>query len=146
MAELSQHDANHGDLARALQGDLLAAAREAQAFAYAPYSNFRVGAAVLTSDGSIYRGCNIENASYGLTVCGERVALFKAISDGRMDIAAVAVVTSAATLCKPCGACRQVIAEFSQADNPIVILSASSTGEVVMETITALLPDNFTLL
>lgn len=146
MPDLTQIEVSHRELADALRGELLAAAREAQASAYAPYSNFAVGAAVLLSDGAIYRGCNVENASFGLTVCAERVALFNAISDGRIDIAAVAVVTSAPRLCKPCGACRQVIAEFSQADNPIVILSASAAGEVQTETIAALLPDTFTLL
>lgn len=146
MADLTQSDVDHAELTQALRGELLAAAREAQASAYAPYSNFTVGAAALLSDGTIYRGCNIENASFGLTVCAERVALFNAISDGRMDIAAIAVVTNAPKLCKPCGACRQVIAEFSQADNPIMVLSATTDGQVTLEPITALLPDNFTLL
>ena len=146
MAEFTQHEINHRELAEDLRGELLAAAREAQASAYAPYSNFAVGAAVLLSDGVIYRGCNVENASFGLTICAERVALFHAISDGRMDIAAVAVVTSAPKLCKPCGACRQVIAEFSQADNPIAVLCASLSGETSLETITELLPDTFALL
>ncbi len=146
MAELTQLEVDHRELTLALRGELLAAAREAQASAYAPYSNFAVGAAVLLSDGAIYRGCNVENASFGLTICAERVALFNAISDGRIDIAAIAVMTSAPKLCKPCGACRQVIAEFSQADNPIVILSASLSGETSLETIADLLPDTFTLL
>ena len=101
---------------------------------------------MLLSDGTIYRGCNIENASFGLTVCAERVAVFSAVSDGRMDVAAVAVVTGAPKLCKPCGACRQVIAEFSQSDNPIVVISAQTSGETVIETILDLLPDNFNLL
>ncbi len=146
MAELTQIEVNHSEMTTSSRGALLAAAREAQSAAYAPYSNFTVGAAVLVSDGSIYRGCNVENASFGLTVCAERVALFNAISDGRLDIVAVAVVTSAPKLCKPCGACRQVIAEFSQADNPIIVLSATQSGETEMQTITALLPDTFTLL
>ncbi len=146
MAELTQLEVDHRELTVALRGELLAAAREAQASAYAPYSNFAVGAAVLLSDGAIYRGCNVENASFGLTICAERVALFNAVSDGRIDIAAIAVVTSAPKLCKPCGACRQVIAEFSQADNPIVILSAALSGETCLESITDLLPDTFTLL
>jgi cytidine deaminase len=146
MTELTQRDVDHRELAQALQGELLAAAREAQAAAYAPYSNFAVGAAVLLSDGTIYQGCNVENASFGLTVCAERVAVFNAISDGRMDIAAIAVITSAPKMCKPCGACRQVIAEFSQADNPIVIISAQTSGETETETITDLLPDTFNLL
>lgn len=146
MTDFTQPEVNYRELASSLREGLLAAAREAQAAAYAPYSNFSVGAAVLLSDGTIYRGCNIENASFGLTICAERVALFHAISDGRIDIAAVAVVTSAPKLCKPCGACRQVIAEFSQADNPIAILCASLVGETSLETISDLLPDTFTLL
>jgi cytidine deaminase len=146
MTELTQQEVNHREMTEALRDELLAAAREAQASAYAPYSNFAVGAAALVSDGSIYRGCNIENASFGLTVCAERVAVFKAISDGHLDIVAVAVVTSAPKICKPCGACRQVIAEFSQADNSIIVLSASPTGDTEMQTITDLLPDTFTLL
>jgi len=126
MTDFIQQEINYREFANSLREELLAAAREAQAAAYAPYSNFSVGAAVLLSDGTIYRGCNI--------------------SDGRIDIAAVAVVTSAPKLCKPCGACRQVIAEFSQADNPIAVLSASLTRESSMETISDLLPDTFTLL
>ena len=146
MAELTQIEINHLEMTEALREELIAAAREAQASAYAPYSNFSVGAAVLTSDGSIFRGCNIENASFGLTICAERVAIFRAISDGRLDIVAVAVVTGAPKLCKPCGACRQVIAEFSQADNPIIVLCASQSGETEMQSIAELLPDTFTLL
>ncbi len=126
--------------------DLVAAAREAQLAAYAPYSNFTVGAAVLLSDGTVYKGCNIENASFGLTVCAERVAIFHAVAAGRMDITAIAVSTSAPKLCKPCGACRQVIAEFSRADAPIVVISTTESGLSATETITDLLPDNFTLL
>lgn len=125
---------------------LLAAAQEAQLSAYAPYSNFAVGAAVLLSDGSIYKGCNVENASFGLTVCAERVAIFHAVTAGRMDIVAIGVITSAPKLCKPCGACRQVIAEFSRADSPIVIISTTESGLSATDTITDLLPDNFTLL
>ena len=125
---------------------LVAAARETQESAYAPYSNFTVGAAVLLSDGTVYKGCNIENASFGLTVCAERVAIFHAVTAGRMDIIAIAVSTSAPKLGKPCGACRQVIAEFSRADHPIVVISTTQSGLSATETITDLLPDNFTLL
>ncbi len=126
--------------------DLVAAARDAQMSAYAPYSNFAVGAAALTGDGTIYRGCNIENASFGLTVCAERVAIFHAVAAGRIDIVAVAVSTAAPTLCKPCGACRQVIAEFSRAQSPVVVVSTTLSGLSATETITDLLPDTFTLL
>ena len=146
MTELTQLDVDHREFTDALRAELLAAAREAQASAYAPYSNFPVGAAVLLSDGTIYRGCNVENASFGLTICAERAAIFNAIADGRMDIVAVAAVTTAHKLCKPCGACRQVIAEFSQADNPIVVVTACAGGETATESITDLLPDTFTLL
>ncbi|MCW3059886.1 MAG: cdd [Capsulimonas sp.] len=146
VTDLLQTDIDHATLVHDLQGEIIAAAREAQAAAYAPYSNFPVGAAVLLSDGTIYRGCNIENASFGLTVCAERVAIFNAIADGRMDIVAIALVTTAARLAKPCGACRQVISEFSQADNPIMIVSTCAGDQVCIEPISALLPDNFTLL
>lgn len=134
------------DLVETHRERLLAEARTAQVSAYAPYSNFSVGAAVLTADGNIYHGCNVENASFGLTVCAERVAVFSAIADGCMDIVAVAVVTSAPRLCKPCGACRQVLIEFSHKENPIMVLSATVAGESALESITDLLPDNFTLL
>ncbi len=133
-------------LSEAAVADLIAAAREAQLSAYAPYSNFTVGAALLLSDGTVYKGCNIENASFGLTVCAERVAVFHAVAAGRMDIVAIAVSTSAPKLCKPCGACRQVIAEFSRADAPIVIISTIGSGLSATETIIDLLPDNFMLL
>jgi len=123
-----------------------AAAKAAAGRAYAPYSKFTVGAAILTSTGNIYSGCNVENASFGLTICAERVAVCQAIADGRMDIVAVAVITAAPRLCKPCGACRQVIAEFSRADNPIIIVSATTSNEVSVDTITDLLPGSFTLL
>jgi len=145
-SQLTQDDVDHAEFTRALRGELLAAAKEAQASAYAPYSNFPVGAAVLLSDGTIYRGCNIENASFGLTICAERVALFNAIADSRMDIVAVAVVTGSPRLCKPCGACRQVIAEFSKADNPIIVISTCATGEVDTVSINDLLPDTFALI
>ena len=125
---------------------LIAAARDAQAAAYAPYSNFTVGAAVLLSDGSIHKGCNIENASFGLTVCAERVAIFQAVAAGRMDIVAIGVSTSARKLCKPCGACRQVSAADSRADSPIIVVSTTQSGLSATETITDLLPDNFALL
>lgn len=125
---------------------LLAAARAAHAAAYAPYSHFSVGAAVLLSDGTIYKGCNVENASYGLTCCAERVAVFSAVADGRADMAAVAVFTDVPTLTKPCGACRQVLAEFSKADNPLLVLCANAAGDTSTQPITDLLPDTFSLL
>ena len=100
---------------------LLAAAKSAQPNAYAPYSRFRVGAALLTKSGKIYTGVNVENASYGLTICAERVAVFKAVSEGHRKFAAIAVVAPSNAL-SPCGACRQVLAEFGE----MVVLCADS--------------------
>jgi cytidine deaminase len=93
--------------------DLLQAACEARKLAYAPYSRFSVGAAVLTDSGRIYSGCNIENASYGLTVCAERIAIFQAIAAGEKRLTALAVVADTPGPAAPCGACRQVMAEFT---------------------------------
>ncbi|MDR3708264.1 MAG: cytidine deaminase [Capsulimonadaceae bacterium] len=126
--------------------NLRAEARGARDAAYCPYSNFSVGAAALCSDGSIFRGCNVENASYGLTVCAERSAIFAAVSAGHIDIVAIALVSSAIKLARPCGACRQVIAEFSSAIAPITVISESLGGEHVVETLADLLPGQFTLL
>jgi cytidine deaminase len=91
---------------------LSAAAREASAFAYCPYSKFRVGAAVLTGDGEIIGACNVENASYGLSICAERVAIFQAVATGHPEIRALVLYTPTAKPVTPCGACRQVLAEF----------------------------------
>lgn len=91
---------------------LVRAAAQARKSAYAPYSRFRVGAAVLTEDGSVYTGANIENASYGLSHCAERVAIHKAVSEGHRKIDTVAVVVNGEEPAMPCGACRQVMAEF----------------------------------
>ena len=126
--------------------NLRAAARDAMAAAYCPYSNFAVGAAVLCSDGAIFIGCNVENASYGLTVCAERNAIFCAVAAGHLDFIALALVTSSMEIARPCGACRQVIAEFSSADLPVRIISESILGQYVIETIAELLPSNFNLL
>lgn len=91
---------------------LIRAAKEVREKAYSPYSNFKVGAAVVTPGGKIYSGCNIENASYGLTNCAERTAIYKAISEGEHTFVALAVVADTTEPVAPCGACRQVIAEF----------------------------------
>ena len=105
---------------------LLAAAREAARFAYCPGSNFHVGAAVVAG-GKLYTGANVENASYGLTICAERVAIFKAVTDGERQLEAIAVACvdvqgdSDATHRMPCGACRQVIAEFANPDTSILV-------------------------
>jgi cytidine deaminase len=92
--------------------DLLAAARKAREFAVAPFSNFKVGAALLTPNGQVVTGCNVENATYGLTVCAERIALFKALSEGRRRFTQVAVIADTEEPTPPCGACRQLLWEF----------------------------------
>jgi cytidine deaminase len=92
--------------------DLIAKAAEAREKALAPYSGFRVGAALETLDGGIYTGCNIENVSYGLSICAERVALWKALSEGAREFRQMAIVTGADVLTSPCGACRQLLWEY----------------------------------
>ncbi|MDH5684073.1 MAG: cytidine deaminase [candidate division WOR-3 bacterium] len=100
---------------------LLEAAKKASRFAYAPYSRFRVGAAVLTKSGKIFTGCNVENASYGLTVCAERIAIFKAIAEAERYFDAIAIYTNTKDFTLPCGACLQVLAEFSENLRVIII-------------------------
>ena len=101
--------------------ELIGLAREARARAYAPYSNFAVGAALLGASGRVYTGCNVENVSYGLTICAERVAVGRAVSEGEREFVAVAVVTQNGA--SPCGACRQVLSEFGP-DMQVVIARA----------------------
>lgn len=118
---------------------LIQAAIETRKQSYSPYSNFAVGAAVLSDDGYIYGGCNIENASYGLTNCAERTAIFNAVSDGKRNISAIAVVADTDRPCSPCGACRQVIGEFKI---PCIIM-ANLKGEYKKVTLEELLPFSF---
>jgi cytidine deaminase len=115
-------------------------ARAAKEAAYAPYSGLRVGAALLTAQGRLYKGCNIENASYGLTICAERVAFYKALSEGERQFAAMAVISDLDGFCFPCGACRQVLSEFG-ADLKIYI--CSKNGEYIIKTLAELLPEPF---
>ncbi|HEV2617789.1 MAG TPA: cytidine deaminase [Candidatus Acidoferrales bacterium] len=119
---------------------LIAAARQAREHAHAPFSEFRVGAAVRTKSGRTFSGCNVENASYGLTICAERVAIFKAISEGEREFDAIAVVTDADALTPPCGACRQIIWEFC-GDVPVIL--ANLKGKVERESSSKLLPRPF---
>lgn len=119
---------------------LLEAAREARERAYVPYSNFAVGAAVQAADGRIFQGCNIENASYGLTICAERVAVFHAVAAGAQALTAVAVVGRGAEPCRPCGACRQVLREFGPG---MRVIMAGETGPVDICTLDDLLPRSF---
>ena len=118
---------------------LLAEAKRVREFAYCPYSKFAVGAAVLGASGEIYGGCNVENASYSVTNCAERTAIYNAISSGEEDILALAVVAESAQPVPPCGACRQVIAEMRIPH----ILMANLAGDVKEMTLSELLPDAF---
>jgi cytidine deaminase len=135
-----------------VRDQLIAAAREATKHAYAPYSKFYVGAAILTADGNTFTGCNVENASYGLTICAERNAIFAAVAAGASDpsgattqgkikLQAVAVVNAQKVPCSPCGACRQVIAEFGR---DVVVYYQGENG-MKESTIAELLPDGFIL-
>jgi cytidine deaminase len=126
--------------AQALQ-QLAAAAVAVQANAYAPASNFRVGAAVLADDGRVFTGCNVENASYGLTICAERAAVCAAVAAGARSLRAVAIATQLAEPARPCGACRQVLAEFGR---DMVVVLVGSGGATQRTTLTALLPEPFT--
>jgi cytidine deaminase len=128
------HDATMPD-------DLVAAATAARLRARAPYSRFAVGAAVVDADGRVAAGCNVENASYGLTMCAERVALFRAVAEGFGDIAALAVVVGSAKPASPCGACRQVMSELCAPATEVVL--ATESGERRTTTVGSLLPDPF---
>ncbi len=116
---------------------LIEAAEKAKRFSLAPYSEFRVGAALLARDGKIISGCNIENSSFSLTVCAERTALFKAISDGKRKFSAMAIVSDAGEFTPPCGACRQVIKDLA---GDIDIILANRKGETKIVKLADLLP------
>ena len=109
---------------------LIEAAKQARENAHAPYSNFRVGAALRSTSGRIFGGCNVENATYGLTMCAERVAIFKAVSEGERGFSAIAVFTDTEMLTPPCGACRQLIWEFC-GDIPVSLANLKGKIEVI---------------
>ena len=119
--------------------ELIQKAKQARERAYAPYSKYLVGAALLTKSGEIYTGCNVENASYGLTNCAERTAIFKAVSEGEKEFQAIAIVLDG-PVGAPCGACRQVIREFG---TEIDVEMANLEGDVKVEKIKDLLPHSF---
>jgi len=119
---------------------LVAAAKQARENAHAPYSNFRVGAALRAKSGQVYTGCNVENSTYGLTVCAERVAIFKAISEGERGFDAIAVVADTPQPTPPCGACRQLIWEFC---GDVDIILANLKGQVEVVRTSAILPRPF---
>ena len=110
--------------------ELIEAAQKVREKAYAPYSNFKVGAAVRTKGGKIYTGCNVESASYGLTVCAERVAIWKAVSEGETEFTEIAVAADTHELTPPCGVCRQIIWEFC-GDIPVVFANLEGDTETV---------------
>lgn len=125
--------------------NLMVLAEKAREAAYTPYSHFKVGAALLCADGEIYTGCNIENASFTPTVCAERVAFFKAVSEEEKEFKAIAIVggreTESASFCAPCGVCRQVMAEFVKEDFKIILGNANEFNEYSFN---SLLPFAFT--
>lgn len=117
--------------------ELIQKASEAKEMAYVPYSRFRVGAALLTKDGRVFTGCNIENASFGLTNCAERTAVFKAVSEGYKEYKAMAIVTDTEDVTSPCGACRQVLLEFGE---DIDVIMANVHGQHKIYKVRDLLP------
>jgi cytidine deaminase len=121
---------------------LVDAAREARARAYAPYSSYKVGAALVTKSGRIFAGCNVENASYGACLCAERNAIAQMIAAGEKDPVACAVVTQGPRAGSPCGICRQVLAEFAR-DMPIALVAEGKKASRRETTLAALLPDAF---
>jgi cytidine deaminase len=125
-----------------IKNELLKLAAEARDHSYSPYSHYAVGAALLTKDGRIYQGCNIENASFTPTICAERTAFFKAIFDGVREFAAIAVIGTGELPAFPCGVCRQVMAEFCDSDFEIITANRDMST-VVVKTLDEMLPERF---
>lgn len=121
---------------------LMYKAKEASKNSYSPFSGFAVGAAVLTDDGEIYQGCNVENSSFGLTICAERCAIFKAISNGKKEIIAVAIYSPNTNSCYPCGACRQVMYEFQGETEEISVIT-EKMGQLEINKLSYFLPCGF---
>ena len=122
---------------------LISYAKKAMGNAYAPYSGFCVGAAILTSEGEVFTGCNVENSSYGATICAERCAIIKAISEGYTSFTKIAIVSSGNNLTFPCGICRQFLSEFMQEDGVVVL--CDSNGEIKEFELSSLIPHAFNL-
>ena len=121
--------------------ELVDKAFEMHQYSYVPYSHFPVGAALLCGDGRVFTGCNVENAAFGSTICAERTALVKAISDGRRKgFTRIAVVGNSAGFCQPCGICRQMLSEFAP---DLEILAADASGRISRHTLRELLPESF---
>lgn len=124
---------------------MLAAASDARERAYAPYSGFRVGAAVEGGSGKVYSGCNVENASYGLSICAERAAICRAVAEGETQVKTVVVVAGEDKPARPCGTCLQFIAEFSPKDDPTIIVTADTNLSYEIHTLDDYLPMRFEL-
>jgi cytidine deaminase len=133
------------DVSKAKILAMLAAASDVRERAYAPYSKFQVGAAVEGGSGKIYMGCNVENASYGLSICAERAAICRAVAEGETQVKTVVIVAGDGEPARPCGACLQFIAEFSPKDAPTVIVNANAALDYDVHTIDEYLPMRFTL-
>ncbi len=144
MSSKRQGDAETGRRSeRTAQVKLVELARQARERAHAPFSDFKVGAALETRDGRVFTGCNVENSSYGLSICAERVVLFKAISEGVREFARIAVIadTPAGMPVRPCGACRQVISDLMGGEAEVVM--ANLRGEIETQKVKELLPAPF---
>ncbi len=126
-----------------MKDKLIQTAKNALDYAYVPYSTFKVGAALVAKSGNIYSGCNIENASYPLTCCAERTAIFKAVSEGEKELVEMAVIADSEGPVSPCGACRQVMTEFFSPD--AIIYLTNLTGDLKVTTVKELLPYSFSL-
>jgi len=123
---------------------LMDLAKEASKNSYSPFSRFAVGAAVYAASGKIYQGCNVENSSFGMTICAERCAIFKAISEGEKEIRAVAIYSPNADSCYPCGACRQVMYEFQgDGEDEEVVVVTENLGELEIKKLSYFLPNGF---
>ena len=120
--------------------NLVKIAKEMMQYAHAPYSGYKVGAALLCEDGSVYGGCNVEGSSYGTTICAERTALVKAVSEGKKSFKSIAVCSSGNDYCTPCGICRQMLHDFSP---EMKVLCANNDGEYIEYTLKQLLPHAF---
>ena len=121
---------------------LMDKAKEASKMSYSPFSRFAVGASVLASGGKIYTGCNVENSSFGMTICAERCAIFKAVSEGEREILAIAIYSPNTDDCNPCGACRQVMYEFQSEDSEFEIVT-ESMSELIVRKLSEYLPYGF---
>ncbi|MGN0641549.1 MAG: cytidine deaminase [Huintestinicola sp.] len=129
------------ELEKGMAEELISCAEKMLEYSYAPYSGFKVGAALLASDGRIFTGCNVENSSYGAACCAERTAVFKAVSEGAREFSAIAIVSSSGEYTYPCGICRQVLFEFG-ADIKVIL---KGSGGTKITTVSELLPEGFKL-